>query len=48
MLASVLVVGLLVTAGFVVVVLLIVLRLFFPDGIGPDDDFIGSFAAWPP
>jgi hypothetical protein len=35
-------VGLLHTAGFVVVVLLIVARLFFPDGIGPDDDFIGA------
>jgi hypothetical protein len=38
MLGSVLVVGILLTAGLIYLALLI-LSLFFPNGIGPDDDF---------
>ena len=47
MLGSVLVVGILLTAG-VIYLALFVLSLFFPNGIGPDDDFALAFASNPP
>ena len=46
MLGSVLILGLLLTAGLLAVAALI-LSWLFPHGIGPDDDFIGLFFAKP-